>query len=127
MAVQSRQLLRQLVGVLELMNLVNLLVVLALRADMVVVVPLQRWVVDGGLPMPETGRILVTGLAALARPGAALLDGLGVIAPGDSDVVAVRRLGLPPRDCFSFVSEGLVALDMLRMLVREALDLFNQS
>ncbi len=65
------------------------------RADMVVVVPLQRWVVDGGLPMPETGHILVTGLAALARSGAALLDGLSVIAPGDSDVVAVRRLGLP--------------------------------
>ena len=72
MAVQSRQLM----VVLELMNLVNLLVALALRADMVVVVPLQRWVMDGGLPMPETGHILVTGLAALARSGAALLDGL---------------------------------------------------
>ena len=43
---------------------------------MVVVVPLQRWVMDGGLPMPEAGHILVTGLAALARSGAALLDGL---------------------------------------------------
>ena len=94
---------------------------------MVVVVPLQRWVMDGGLPMPETGHILVTGLAALARSGAALLDGLSVIAPGDSDVVAVRRLGLPLRDCFNFVSVGLVAPDVLRMLVREAPGLINQS